>query len=54
MLEAIFEPLTSAGYDLDLLRDLYKILFTDWTESELRFLSLFFMLVFGTQIRRMF
>ncbi len=45
----MLEAITSAGYDMDLVRDLWRILFTDWTESETRFTTL----VVGTQIRRL-
>lgn len=51
--EVMLESLTSAGYDLDLVRDLWRILFVGWTESETRFVVLFTTLVVGTQIRRL-
>lgn len=41
----MLETITSAGYDLDLVRDLWRILATGWTETEMRVLALLFMLV---------
>jgi hypothetical protein len=41
MLEAIF----GAGYDMQLVRDLWTILFTGWTMSEEKFLFAFAVLV---------
>jgi hypothetical protein len=49
----MLESLTSAGYDLDLLQDLYRILFTGWTESEVRFALVFFLIMTAPIARRL-
>lgn len=46
----MLEAITSAGYDLELVRDLWRILFTDWSESEGRFLFLLTVVLIGPLI----
>lgn len=53
MLESLFEPLTSAGYDWDLITDLYRILFTGYGEVEKQFILLVILLATAPLARRL-
>lgn len=49
----MLEYLAAHGYDLDLLQDLYRILFVGWDESEVRVLMLFVLLLTAPLARRL-